>query len=40
MLEPVVTSLAKLSQFYIDKDYSKFSMRRIDENWMTFEEKL
>ena len=40
VFEPVFTSLAKLSQFYCDKEYSKFSMQRIDESWMTFGESL
>lgn len=40
VFEPVFTSLAKLSQFYCDKDYSRFSMKRIDESFMTFGEKM
>ena len=40
IMEPVFTSLAKLNQFYIDKEFARFSMRRIDASWMTWEEKL
>lgn len=40
VFEPVFTSLAKLSQFYCDKEFAKFSMRRIDDNWLTFGESL
>jgi hypothetical protein len=39
-IEPVFTSLVKLSQFYCDKEYSRFSMTRIDESWFTFQETL
>lgn len=40
VFEPVFTSLAKLSQFYIDPEFSRFSMRRIDETYLTFGEKM
>jgi hypothetical protein len=40
VFEPVFTSLAKLSQFYCDKEFARFSMRRIDESYMTFAELI
>ena len=40
VFEPVFTSLAKLSQFYCDKEFAKFSMRKIDDSWYTFGENL
>ena len=38
VFEPIFTSLAKLSQFYCDKEFCRFSMRRIDDNFLTFGE--
>jgi len=40
VFEPVFTSLAKLSQFYCNKEYSKFSVKRIDDGWLTFAENI
>ena len=40
VLEPVFTSLAKLNQFYCDKEFARFSMRRIDDSWYTWDELL
>jgi hypothetical protein len=38
--EPVFTSLAKLDQFYIDRDYARFSIVRIDDTWRTWSEMM
>lgn len=40
VLEPVFTSLAKLNMFYIDKEFARFSIKRINETWLTWEELL
>ena len=38
--EPVWTTLIKLSQFYVDKDFAKFSTKRIDDTYMTWDEMM
>lgn len=40
ILEPVFTSLAKLNQFYCDREFAKFSMKKIDDSWHTWDELL
>ena len=40
VFEPVFTSLVKLGQLYVDKDYARYSIRRLDSSWLTWNEMM
>ena len=39
-MEPLFTALMRLNQMYTDKEFVRFSLKRIDETWLTWEEGI
>lgn len=37
-MEPVICQIIKMNCIFIDKECAHFSMKRIDETWMYYEE--
>lgn len=40
VIEPLFTQMIKQNVLYLDRECSRFSLRRIDETWTTYDELL